>query len=184
MIRIGFDIGGSKLAAIALNAGGCELARARQDVPRSYAAMLEAVCVVVADFEGAHGPAAAVGIAVPGMIGADSALIRVVNLPWLEGRPLRTDLAQTLGKPVTLANDANSFALSEAIDGAAAGAAVVFGAILGTGVGGGIVIEGKPIAGANAIPANGATTRCRESMPTTARRSPAAAAGPAVSRPG
>ena len=151
MIRIGFDIGGSKLAAIALDAGGRELARVRQDVPQGYAATLEAVGAVVAGFERAHGPAAAVGIAMPGMIGADGALIRVVNLPWLEGRPLRTDLAQALGKPVAIANDANCFALSEAIDGAAAGASVVFGAILGTGVGGGIVIEGKPIAGANAI---------------------------------
>jgi fructokinase len=151
MIRIGFDIGGSKLAAIALDAGGSELARVRQEVPQGYAATLEAVGGVVAGFEGAHGPAAAVGIAMPGMIGADGALIRVVNLPWLEGRPLRTDLAQMLGKPVAIANDANCFALSEAIDGAAAGATVVFGVILGTGVGGGIVIEGKPIAGANAI---------------------------------
>jgi fructokinase len=151
MIRIGFDVGGSKLAAITLDGGGRELGRVRQAVPRSYAAMLEAVRAVIAGFERDHGPAAALGIAMPGLIGADGALMRVVNLPWLEGRPLRTDLAQTLGRPVAIANDANCFALSEAIDGAAAGASVVFGAILGTGVGGGIVIEGKPIAGANAI---------------------------------
>ncbi|MGH6897150.1 MAG: ROK family protein [Geminicoccaceae bacterium] len=151
MIRIGFDIGGSKLAAITLDAGGRELARVRQDVPQSYAATLEAVGAVVASFERAHGPAAAIGIAIPGMIGADGALIRVVNLPWLEGRPLRTDLARALGKPVAIANDANCFALSEAIDGAAAGASVVFGAVLGTGVGGAIVIERKPLPGANAI---------------------------------
>jgi fructokinase len=106
---------------------------------------------VVADFERGHGPAAAVGIAMPGLIGKGGALIRVVNLPWLEGRPLRTDLARRLGKPVAIANDANCFALSEAIDGAAAGAHVVFGVILGTGVGGAIVIDRKPLAGANAI---------------------------------
>jgi fructokinase len=151
MIRIGFDIGGSKLAAIALGDEGRELARVRQEVPRSYAATIEAIGAVVAGFERDHGPAAALGIAMPGLIGADGALLRVVNLPWLEGRPLRTDLARTLGRPVAIANDANCFALSEAIDGVAAGASVVFGAILGTGVGGGIVIERKPIAGANAI---------------------------------
>jgi fructokinase len=86
----------------------------------------------------------------PGQIGADGALLRVVNLQWLECRPLRTDLAQALGMPVAIANDANCFALSEAIDGAA-GADVVFGATLGTGVGGGVVIGRRPLTGANAI---------------------------------
>jgi fructokinase len=85
------------------------------------------------------------------MIGAGGELIRVVNLPWVEGRPLRSDLEQAVGVPVAIANDANCFALSEAVDGAAAGASVVFGATLGTGVGGGIVVAGQPLAGANAI---------------------------------
>jgi fructokinase len=85
------------------------------------------------------------------MIGAGGELIRVVNLPWVEGRPLRSDLEQAVGLPVTIANDANCFALSEAVDGAAAGAPVVFGATLGTGVGGGIVVAGQPLPGANAI---------------------------------
>jgi fructokinase len=151
MIRIGFDIGGSKLAALAMDGDGRELARMRQDVPRSYTATIEAIGAVVADFERDHGPAAAVGIAMPGLIGGGGELIRVVNLPWLQGRPLRTDLTQALGVPVAIANDANCFALSEAIDGAAAGAEVVFGATLGTGVGGGIVVGGRPLAGANAI---------------------------------
>jgi fructokinase len=151
MIRIGFDIGGSKLAAIALDGDGRELARARRDVPRTYAATIEAAEAAVADFERAHGPAAAVGIAMPGLIGKGGALLRVVNLPWLEGRPLRRDLARALARPVAIANDANCFALSEAIDGAAAGADVVFGAILGTGVGGGIVVGSRPLPGANAI---------------------------------
>jgi fructokinase len=151
MIRIGFDIGGSKLAGIALDAAGGELARARRDVPRSYDATVAAVGAVVRGFERAHGRAAAVGIGMPGMIGADGSPIRVVNLPWLQGRPLGADLTRALGKPVAIANDANCFALSEAIDGAAAGADVVFGAILGTGVGGGIVVDQRPLAGANAI---------------------------------
>jgi fructokinase len=151
MIRIGFDIGGSKLAAIALDADGRELARARQDVPRSYAATIEALRAQVANLEAAHGPVGAVGIAMPGLIGADGVPLRAVNLPWLERRPLGADLAQALGKPVAIANDANCFALSEAIDGAAAGADLVFGATLGTGVGGGIVIGRRPLTGANAI---------------------------------
>jgi fructokinase len=151
MIRIGFDVGGSKIAALALDGRGRELARRRRDVPRDYEGSLAALVEIVADLIGAHGPAAAVGIALPGMIGAGGELIRVVNLPWLEGRPLATDLERTVGLPVAVANDANCFALSEAVDGAAAGAPVVFGATLGTGVGGGIVVAGKALAGANAI---------------------------------
>jgi fructokinase len=151
MIRIGFDVGGSKIAALALDPQGRELARRRREVPRDYAGTLAALAELTADITRAHGPAMSVGIALPGMIGAAGELIRVVNLPWVEGRPLRSDLEQAVGLPVTIANDANCFALSEAVDGAAAGAPVVFGAILGTGVGGGIVIAGKPLAGANAI---------------------------------
>ena len=151
MIRIGFDIGGSKLAAIALDAAGRELARTRREVPRSYAATVEAVGAAVRDFERAHGRAAAVGMGMPGMIDADGSVRRAVNLPWLQGRPLGGDLARALGRPVAIGNDANCFALSEAIDGAAAGAGVVFGAILGTGVGGAIVVDRRPLAGANAI---------------------------------
>jgi fructokinase len=151
MIRIGFDVGGSKIAALALDPQGRELACRRRDVPRDYAGTLCALVQMVNDLVGAHGPAAAVGIALPGMIGAGRELTRVVNLPWLEGRPLATDLEQAIGLSVAVANDANCFALSEAVDGAAAGAPVVLGAILGTGVGGGIVIAGQPLAGANAI---------------------------------
>jgi fructokinase len=151
MIRIGVDIGGSKIAALALNPEGQELARTREDVPRDYAATLGALLTLVDALVRAHGPAAAIGIAMPGMIGADGTPVRAVNLPWLAGRPLRADLETALGLPVAVANDANCFALSEAVDGAAAGAAVVFGATLGTGVGGGIVVDGRPLVGANAI---------------------------------
>jgi len=151
MIRIGFDIGGSKLAALAMDGRGRDLGRTRQNVPRSYAATIETLRAVVANLQAAHGPAGAVGIAMPGMIGAGGEPIRAVNLPWLEGRPLGADLARALGKPVAIANDANCFALSEAIDGAAAGAEVVFGATLGTGIGGGIVVGGRSLPGANAI---------------------------------
>ena len=151
MIRIGFDIGGSKLAAIALDEHGVEVGRDRCPVPRDYRGTLDALVGMSGAL--AHGPGGdwSVGIALPGMIGAAGELVRVVNLPWLEGRPLRTDLQAALARPVAIANDANCFALSEAVDGAAAGAAVVFGVILGTGVGGGIVVDGRVIAGANAI---------------------------------
>jgi fructokinase len=151
MIRIGVDIGGSKIAALALDAGGRELARRRQEVPRDYAGLVGALLQIVEALVQAHGPAASIGIAMPGLIGADGTPIRAVNLPWLAGRPLRRDLQQALGLPVAVGNDANCFALSEAVDGAAAGAAVVFGATLGTGVGGGIVIDRRPLVGANAI---------------------------------
>jgi fructokinase len=149
MIRIGLDIGGSKLAAIALDEQGAELGRDRQKVPRDYRGTLAALTHMTEAL--AASTSCSVGIALPGMIGAGGELVRVVNLPWLEGRPLRADLQQALGSAVAIANDANCFALSEAIDGAAAGAAVVFGVILGTGVGGGIVVDGRVIAGANAI---------------------------------
>jgi fructokinase len=151
MIRIGFDIGGSKLAALALDPSGLELGRTRQDVPRDYPGTLAAVLETAEVLGRAHGQAASVGIALPGVIGADGTPVRAVNLPWLEGRPLRADLERALGLPVAIGNDANCFALSEAVDGAAAGAQVVFGATLGTGVGGGIVIGGRPLIGVNAI---------------------------------
>ncbi len=151
MIRIGFDIGGSKIAALAIDPEGRELARARRVMPHDHAGTLGGLIEMVAALVRAHGPAASVGVAMPGMISADGLPIRAVNLPWLEGRPLRAELEQALGLPVAVANDANCFALSEATDGAAAGAALVFGATLGTGVGGGIVVGGRPLVGANAI---------------------------------
>jgi fructokinase len=151
MIRIGFDIGGSKIAAIALGPRGRELARLRGDVPRDYPATLAALVELTEGLQQGRGRARSIGIGMPGLIDADGALIRVVNLPWLEGRPLQGDLQAAVRCPVAIANDANCFVLSEAVDGAAAGARVVFGAILGTGVGGGLVVERKPIPGANAI---------------------------------
>jgi fructokinase len=151
VIRIGFDIGGSKLAAIALDPAGGERARVRRPVPRSHKEVLRAVQEVVSTFEHAHGRALGVGVAMPGVIGAGGEVLRAVNLPWLEGRALRADLEAALGLPVAIANDADCFTLSEASDGAAAGAGVVFGAILGTGVGGGIVVAGRLLAGANGV---------------------------------
>ncbi|MEM7024298.1 MAG: ROK family protein [Pseudomonadota bacterium] len=150
-IRIGFDIGGTKLAVVALDRKGAELGRDRRPVPRDYRGVVDAIVHMAGSMADAHGDALSLGIALPGMIGAKSELVRMVNLPWLERTPLREDLQQALARPVAIANDANCFALSEAQDGAAAGAGVVFGVILGTGVGGGIVVHGRVVAGANAI---------------------------------
>jgi fructokinase len=151
LIRIGFDVGGTKLAAIAMEPGGTELARTRRPVPKSYEAILDAMREVTGAFEKAHGEAASIGIGLPGVISRDGVPLRVANLPWLEHRPLAHDLETAVGRPSAMANDANCFALSEATDGAAAGTAVVFGAVLGTGVGGGIVVHGRPLVGRHGI---------------------------------
>ena len=150
-MRIGIDIGGTKIAAVLLDEDGAEVARQRTGAPRDYEATLGVLGEIASLLEGEGGRAVAVGLSVPGVITARGELRRVVNLPWLEDRPLVADLEANLGRPVSIANDANCFALSEAIDGAASGARVVFGAILGTGVGGGIVVDRRVLAGANAL---------------------------------
>ena len=151
-MRVGIDIGGSKIAAVALDERGAAAARERDDIPREYTATLGALGAVVARLEERAGHAAdRISISMPGMISAEAVPIRAVNVPWLEGRPVAADLAASLGRPVRIANDANCFTLSEAVDGAAQGAAVVFGVILGSGVGGGIVVDHRPLVGANAI---------------------------------
>lgn len=151
-MRIGIDLGGTKIAGIALAERGRELARHRSATPRGYDDTLQAVAAVVAALETDAGRSAdGVGIALPGIVDAGAGSVRAVNLPWLTGSPLVADLSRRLGRPVRIANDANCFALSEAVDGAAAGAATVFGAILGTGVGGGIAVGGGILPGANGM---------------------------------
>ncbi|MDE0201366.1 MAG: ROK family protein [Rhodospirillaceae bacterium] len=149
-MHIGFDIGGTKLAAIGLDDGGQERARLRRPVPRSFDGVVDAVAELVEELASAGMRAPSVGVSLPGVITRDGEISMIVNLPWLEGQPLRQALEARLGCPVALANDANCFALSEATDGAAAGAEVVFGVILGTGVGGGLVVRGEALVGANA----------------------------------
>jgi fructokinase len=157
--RIGIDLGGTKIEAILLSGAGVELERRRIPSPRNdYGATLEAVTTLVGELEetfAAHdrsGSApASVGIGIPGAISPATGLVKNANSTWLIGKPLDRDLARRLARPVRVANDANCFAVSEAVDGAAANRAVVFGVILGTGVGGGIAIEGRPLIGANAI---------------------------------
>ncbi|MEE8189816.1 MAG: ROK family protein [Kiloniellales bacterium] len=150
--RIGIDLGGSKIEAIALDAAGETRARHHVRTPREdYPATLAAVADLVARIEGELGRRGSVGVGIPGAISPDSGLVKNANSTWLIGRPFDRDLAAALGRPVRLANDANCFALSEAVDGAGAGQEVVFGVILGTGVGGGIAIKGRPLIGPNAI---------------------------------
>lgn len=146
-LRIGIDLGGTKIEAVALDAAGREVIRKRVPSPRGdYAATISAISSLVSEVgEGS------VGIGIPGALSQVTGLVKNANSTWLIGQPLKEDLEKALGRPVRLENDANCFALSEATDGAGKGATVVFGVILGTGVGGGIVVNGKVLSGANAI---------------------------------
>jgi fructokinase len=150
-MRIGIDLGGTKTEAVALGEDGVELLRRRIPTPRSYAASLDALVELVESVERELGQRGTVGIGIPGMISPATGRVRNANSTWLIGEPLGTELEVRLGRPVRLMNDANCFALSEATDGAAAGAAVVFGVILGTGVGGAVVVHGHCLTGANLI---------------------------------
>ena len=150
-MRIGIDLGGTKIEAIALDADGRERFRHRMATPRGdYAATVEAVALLVIQAEAVVGRST-VGVGMPGVVSPATGLVKNANSTWLNGRPLSEDLASRLERPVRLANDANCFALSEATDGAAAGLPVVFGVILGTGVGGGLIVNGRVVTGANAV---------------------------------
>ncbi len=151
MNRIGVDFGGTKIEAAALDGAGKILSRLRKPTPREYQPAIGAVCDLVAETEAACGPGERIGLAIPGSISPRSGLIRNANSTFLNGRPFARDLEQALGRPVRLANDANCLAVSEAADGAGAGFETVFAMILGTGVGGGIAIGGRPIGGGNGV---------------------------------
>ncbi|MFN3461381.1 MAG: ROK family protein [Oceanibaculum sp.] len=152
-MRIGIDLGGTKIEIAALDAAdGAVLARERIATPRGdYHATIAAIRDLVAGVEARLGRRGTVGIGIPGAISPATGLVKNANSTWLIGRPFDRDLETALGRPVRLANDANCFALSEAVDGSAAGAGIMFGVILGTGVGGGIVVNGRVLTGANAI---------------------------------
>jgi fructokinase len=150
-MRIGIDLGGTKIEAIALSPRGDEIARRRIATPRDYWASLDGMTELVRDLERATTQTGTVGVGIPGTIVPRTGLVKNANSVWLNGRPLGRDLEQRLGRPVRLMNDANCLALSEATDGAATGAHVEFGVILGTGVGGGIVVDGRCLSGANLI---------------------------------
>ena len=151
-MRIGIDLGGTKIEAVALDRTGREVARLRIRTPKDdYAATIHAITDLVKQIDDAAGERGSIGVGTPGAISPATGLIKNSNSVCLIGQPLDHDLEQALGRPVRLENDANCFALSEATDGAAAGASNVFGVILGTGVGGAIVIDGKLVNGCNAI---------------------------------
>ena len=151
-MRIGVDLGGTKIEAIALDRGGQERGRRRVPTPRGrYGATLAAITTLVEGLERESGEPARVGIGMPGALSPATGLVKNANSVWLNGRPLRQDLERLLHRPLRFANDANCFALSEARDGAGEGAPVVFGVILGTGTGGGVVVHGRVLGGPNAV---------------------------------
>lgn len=152
MLRIGIDLGGTKIELLALDARGHEVLRRRVATPRGdYVATLGAVTTLVVEAERALETRATIGVGMPGTLSRANGRVKNANSTWLLDKPLKEDLEYLLEREVRLANDANCFALSEAVDGAGQGAEVVFGVILGTGVGGGIVVRGGVVSGANAI---------------------------------
>ena len=151
-MRIGVDLGGTKIEAVALDRDGQERGRRRVPTPRGrYGATLAAITTLVEGLERESGEPARVGIGMPGALSPATGLVKNANSVWLNGRPLRQDLERLLHRPLRFANDANCFALSEARDGAGEGAPVVFGVILGTGTGGGVVVHGRVLGGPNAV---------------------------------
>ncbi|MDQ2762269.1 MAG: ROK family protein [Pseudomonadota bacterium] len=152
MIRIGVDFGGTKIEAAAIDADGAFVSRVRAPNPGHYVEAIETVRRLVDEAERDAGVGRLpVGIGLPGSISPRSGLVRNANSVWLNGTPFDQDLRRALERPVRVENDANCFALSEALDGGGQGARVVFGAILGTGCGGGLVVDGRTIEGRNAI---------------------------------
>ena len=150
-MRFGIDLGGTKTEIVALAADGGVALRRRIPTPRDYDSLLRAVAELVTGADAELGLRGKVGMAIPGSESFGSHRIKNANTTYLNGKPLRLDLEKMLARPVRLANDANCFALSEASDGAAAGAGTVFGVIAGTGVGGGVVVDGKVLGGAHGI---------------------------------
>lgn len=151
-MRIGIDLGGTKISAMAIDQDGAARKCLRTATPRgAFEATIETMCDLVRDLETTLGGHAHVGVATPGAVDPITGRLKNANSTWLIGSALHTDLAARLNRPVRIANDADCFALSEASDGAGAGESPVFGVILGTGVGGGIVVDGHLVRGPNAI---------------------------------
>ncbi|HEX3847997.1 MAG TPA: ROK family protein, partial [Steroidobacteraceae bacterium] len=151
MIQLGVDFGGTKIEAAALSESGEFLARVRAPNPGSYDAAIGTVCALVDRVEAAVGDAQTIGVGIPGSPSPLTGLIRNSNSVWLNGRSLKADLGAALGRPIRIANDANCLALSEAVDGAARDSKITFAVIIGTGCGGGLVIDGQLVKGANRV---------------------------------
>lgn len=151
-VRIGMDWGGTKIEALAMDADGRELRRVRIPTPRhDYEGSIRAAAELIASIERDVGPTGPIGVGIPGAIVPATGLVKNANSTWLNGRPLEKDLSVALGREVRCVNDANCLAFSEAIDGAAAGQALVFAVILGTGCGGGIALHGRMHSGPNGL---------------------------------
>jgi fructokinase len=150
-VKIGIDVGGTKIEAAALDESGAWLSRLRVPTPDNYDAALQALVEIVQRTEQEVGPAQSIGIGSPGSISARTGVMRNANTTYLNGRRFREDVAAALGREIRLENDANCLALSEALDGAAAGSRVTFAVIIGTGCGGGLVVDGRIVEGANGI---------------------------------
>jgi fructokinase len=150
--RIGIDLGGTKIAGILLGLNGSPAANTRTDTPKGdYRKTLDSVCGLISELEEANGSEAKIGIGIPGSVSPATGLIQNSNSTWLNAKPLKQDLELILGRKIRMANDANCFALSEAFDGAGQGSANVFGVILGTGCGGGLIQNGRVIDGPHGI---------------------------------
>lgn len=150
-MRIGVDFGGTKIEAAVVGDDGAFLARRREPNPGSYDAAIRAVAGLITAVEAETGAGGPIGVATPGSVSPTSGVMRNANSTWLNGRAFPQDLEQALGRPVRLANDANCLALSEAVDGAAAGKTTVFAIIVGTGCGGGVAVNGALVEGANGV---------------------------------
>ena len=151
-MRIGVDLGGTKTEALALNDAGREVRRVRVATPQhDYRGTVQTIAALVQNIERELGTRGTVGVGIPGTIVAATGLVKNANSTWLNGELLERDLSNALAREVRCANDANCFAISEATDGAAAGARVVFGVILGTGCGGGLVVGGSLLTGPNGL---------------------------------
>lgn len=151
-IRAGVDVGGTKIEAVALGDERQTLARLRVPTPAGdYDATVRTIAELVRRIERESGPAASIGIGAPGAVSRETGRIKNANSTALIGKPFKEDVERELGREIRMTNDANCFTLSEALDGAASGARVVFGVILGTGVGGGIAVDGRVLDGPNAI---------------------------------
>lgn len=151
-MRIGIDLGGTKIEGLALDHQGNELIRQRIDTPRGdYQATINAIVSLVRQLEASTQQVGTIGIGIPGAISPTTQLVKNANSTWLIGKPLQTDLQQALAREVRIANDANCFVVSEATDGAAQNADIVFGVIVGTGTGGGVYVRGGLLTGSNAI---------------------------------
>lgn len=151
-MRIGIDLGGTKIEVVALDDGGNILFRQRTPTPRGdYQGTLDAIKRLVNDAEAATGQTGSVGLGIPGTLSPITGKVKNANSTWLNGQPFDKDLAHCLGRPVKMANDANCLAVSEAVDGAGAGAKVVFAVIIGTGCGAGIAINGQVHSGGNGV---------------------------------